>query len=91
MIVATSRGLESVKDLLTGMGLIQDFDYFLGADKHSQQPLFLTFTYRESCQCKQHEGLEKNCFSSNLPQFALKGESPRSMDFLKIHKQNLRK
>lgn len=41
MTVATSRGLASVKDLLTGMGLIWYFDYLLGADsvtKHKPDP-----------------------------------------------------
>ena len=41
MTVATSRGLDSLKDLLTDMGIIQYFDYLLGADsvtKHKPDP-----------------------------------------------------
>ncbi|MBQ8989193.1 MAG: HAD-IA family hydrolase [Prevotella sp.] len=50
MTVATSRGLESVKDLLTGMGLIQYFDYLLGADsvtKHKPDPEPVLQTLRD--------------------------------------------
>ena len=50
MTVATSRGLESVKDLLTGMGLIQYFDYLLGADsvtKHKPDPEPVLMTLRD--------------------------------------------
>ena len=41
MTVATSRGIDSLKDLLTDMGIIQYFDYLLGADsvtKHKPDP-----------------------------------------------------
>ena len=41
MTVATSRGLNSLKDLLTDMGIIQYFDCLLGADsvtKHKPDP-----------------------------------------------------
>ena len=41
MTVATSRGIDSLKDLLTDMGIIQFFDYLLGADnvtKHKPDP-----------------------------------------------------
>lgn len=41
MTVATSRGLESLKNLLTGMGLIHYFELLLGADsvtKHKPDP-----------------------------------------------------
>ena len=41
MTVATSRGLDSLEDLLTGMGIIQYFDHLLGADsvtKHKPDP-----------------------------------------------------
>lgn len=50
MTVATSRGLESVKDLLTGMGLVQYFDYLLGADsvtKHKPDPEPVLQTLRD--------------------------------------------
>ena len=50
MTIATSRGLESVKDLLTGMGLIQYFDYLLGADsvtKHKPDPEPVLQTLRD--------------------------------------------
>lgn len=41
MSVATSRGLESLRDLLTAMGIIKYFDLLLGADsvtKHKPDP-----------------------------------------------------
>ena len=41
MTVATSRGIDSLTDLLTDMGIIQFFDYLLGADnvtKHKPDP-----------------------------------------------------
>ena len=41
MSVATSRGLESLRDLLTSMGIIKYFDLLLGADsvtKHKPDP-----------------------------------------------------
>lgn len=50
MTVATSRGLESVKDLLTGMGLIPYFDYLLGAEsvtKHKPDPEPVLQTLRD--------------------------------------------
>ena len=41
MTVATSRGLDSLKDLLANMGTVQYFEYLLGADsvtKHKPDP-----------------------------------------------------
>ena len=49
MTVATSRGLDSLKDLLTDMGIIQYFDYLLGADsvtKHKPDPESVLQTLR---------------------------------------------
>lgn len=50
MSIATSRGLASVKDLLTDMDIIMYFDYLLGADnvtKHKPDPEPVLLTLRE--------------------------------------------
>ena len=50
MTVATSRGIDSLKGLLTDMGIIQYFDYLLGADsvtKHKPDPEPVLKTLRE--------------------------------------------
>lgn len=50
MTVATSRGLDSLKDLLANMGIDQYFDYLLGADsvtKHKPDPEPVLLTLRE--------------------------------------------
>lgn len=71
MTVATSRGLESVKDLLTGMGLIHYFDYLLGADsvtKHKPDPEPVLQTLREL-----HEEADHTLVVGDMPVDILMG------------------
>ena len=50
MSVATSRGVESLRDLLTSMGIIKYFDLLLGADsvmRHKPDPEPVLMTLRK--------------------------------------------